>query len=192
MKLVIHPPVETDRLAKIIEAAAPMEVINAADESAAISAVRDADAFFGKITKPMLAQATKLRWVQAATVSLEHYIFPELVEHPCVLTNMRGLFSDVIADQVMGYVICFARNLHFYIRNQQSAKWAPHGGESARVNLASGPGVVNPIDRVHLHLGGMAMGIVGLGEIGREIAKRAAAFSMRIVAVDPQPQTVAG
>lgn len=192
MKLVIHPPVEPDRLSKITQAAAPMQVINAADQSAAIASIHDADAFFGKITQPMLAQANKLRWVQAATVSLEHYIFPELVNHACVLTNMRGLFSDVIADQVMGYVICFARNLHIYIRNQQSAKWAPHGGESARVNLASGPGVVNPIDRVHLHLSGMTMGIVGLGEIGREIAKRAAAFSMRIVAVDPQPQSVNG
>ena len=59
---------------------------------------------------------------------------------------MRGLFSDVIADQVMGYVICFARNLHLYVRNQESATWAPVGGEAARVDFAAGPGVVNPID----------------------------------------------
>ena len=38
----------------------------------------------------------------------EHYMFPELQAHPCVLTNLRGLFGDVIADQVMGYVLCFS------------------------------------------------------------------------------------
>src|SRR6478609_44996 len=107
MNLVIHPPVEPERLDRIAAAAGRLAVINA-----------DAAAFFGKITPRLLAVAPGLRWVQAPTASLEHYLFPELVAHSCVLTNMRGLFSDVIADQVMGYVICFARNFHHYIRNQ--------------------------------------------------------------------------
>ena len=185
MKLVIHPSVEQERLDNIRAAASPMEVGNADTETIAIAAMSDADAFFGKITPPMLAQAKNLRWVQSATASLEHYMFPELIAHPCVLTNMRGLFSDVIADQVMGYVICFARNLHFYIRNQLKAKWEPRGGEAARVSFSAGPGVVNPIDRVHMHLGDTTMGIVGFGAIGAEIARRASAFGMKIRAVDP-------
>ena len=95
-----------------------------------------ADAFLGKITPAMLARADRLRWVQTFTASLEHYMFPELVAHPCVLTNMRGLFGDVIADQVMGYVLCFARNLHTYIRQQVEHRYEPVGGESARVSIA--------------------------------------------------------
>jgi phosphoglycerate dehydrogenase-like enzyme len=124
--------------------------------------------------------------VQAPTASLEHYLFPELVAHPCLLTNMRGLFSDVIADQVMGYVVCFARNLHLYVLQAAAGKWAPVGGEAARVAFTSGPGVVNAIDRAHRHLAGATLGVVGLGAIGREVARRAAAFGMRVVAVDPQ------
>jgi phosphoglycerate dehydrogenase-like enzyme len=125
--------------------------------------------------------------VQAPTASLEHYIFPELAAHPCVLTNMRGLFSDVIADQVLGYVVCFARNLHVYVLQAAAGLWAPVGGEEARVAFASGPGAVNAIDRAHRHLAGATLGVVGLGSIGREVARRAAAFGMRVVAVDPQP-----
>jgi phosphoglycerate dehydrogenase-like enzyme len=98
---------------------------------------------------------------------------------------MRGLFSDVIADQVMGYVICFARNLHVYILQAAEGRWAPVGGEEARVGFASGPGSINAIDRAHRHLAGATLGVVGLGAIGREVARRAAAFGMRIVAVDP-------
>jgi phosphoglycerate dehydrogenase-like enzyme len=185
MKLVIHPAVEPERLSKIQAAATPMAVVNAATEADAVGAIGDADAFFGKITPALLAAARQLRWVQAPTVSLEHYVFPQLVEHPCVLTNMRGLFSDVIADHVLGYVICFARNFHRYIRNQPAARWQPVGGESARVTFTAGPGVVNDIDRAHPHLGDMTAGIVGLGHIGAEIARRALAFRMRVLAVDP-------
>src|SRR5262245_15795214 len=186
MKIVIHPPVDLDRLARLCQSAPVALFVNVASEVEVAREVADADAFLGKITPPVLASAKRLRWVQSFTASLEHYLFPALVEHPCVLTNMRGLFSDVIADQVMGYVICFARNLHTYIRNQLAAKWAPVGGEEARVSFAAGPGVVNPIDLAHKHLFDQTLGVVGLGAIGSEVARRAKAFGMRVVAVDPR------
>src|SRR5579883_738192 len=129
MKLVIHPPVDLERLRAIRAAAGPMQVVNAADEAEAVRALVDADAFFGKLTPAMRAAGRQLRWVQTPTVSLEHYLFPELVAHPCVLTNMRGLFSDVIADHVFGFILCFARNFHRYIRNQSAGRWEPAGGE---------------------------------------------------------------
>src|SRR5947207_2861926 len=100
MKLVIHPQVEAVRFEKIKAAAAPMEVINATSDDAALQAIVDADAFFGKLTPPLLAASRRLRWVQSPTASLEHYIFPALIEHPAVLTNMRGLYSDIIAEHV--------------------------------------------------------------------------------------------
>ncbi|MBY0524633.1 MAG: D-2-hydroxyacid dehydrogenase [Gemmataceae bacterium] len=185
MTLVIHPPVEAARLDKIVAAAGDLNVVNAAGEAEALAALPRSTAFFGKITPPLLAAAPNLRWVQSPTASLEHYVFPELVAHPCILTNMRGLFSDVIADQVMGYVICFARNIHRYIRQQMAARWQPVGGETERVSFATGPGVVNAIDRAHWHLGDCTLGIVGLGAIGSEVARRAGAFHMRVLAIDP-------
>ena len=172
MKLVIHPAVEAERLAKITEAAGPMSVANAQTPEEALAAISDADAFFGKMTPELLAASTKLRWVQSPTASLEHYLFPALIEHPCQITNMRGLFSDNIADQVFGYIICFARNLHRYIRFQMEARWEPIGGETERAGFATGPGVINAIDRSHMNLGDATLGVVGLGAIGAEIARR--------------------
>jgi phosphoglycerate dehydrogenase-like enzyme len=186
MKAIVHPPVDPARLDRLQAAAPGVRFVNAADGAEAAREVPDADAFLGKITPPVLAAAGRLRWVQSFTASLEHYLFPALVEHPCVLTNMRGLFSDVIADQVMGYVICFARNLHTYVRNQLDRRWAPVGGEDERVSFAAGPGEVNPIDRAHQHLADQTVGVVGLGAIGSEVARRAKAFGMRVVAADPR------
>jgi phosphoglycerate dehydrogenase-like enzyme len=185
MKLVIHPPVEPNRLDRIRAAAGDMRIVNAPGEAEAVRAIADADAFFGKITPDMLRAAQRLRWIQSPTASLEHYLFPELIAHPCVLTNMRGLYSDVIADQVFGYIICFARNFHRYLRNQLAGRWEPVGGESERATFAAGPGTVTAIDRAHLHLGDATLGIVGLGNIGAEIARRGLAFGMRVLAVDP-------
>jgi len=188
MKIVIHPPVEPERLAALRAAAPGATFVNASDSSAALAAIPGADAFLGKITPEILAKADRLRWVQTFTASLEHYIFPALVDHPCALTNMRGLFGDVIADQVMGYIVCFARNLHIYIRNQVQHRYEPLGGESGRVNNASGPGVINAMDRATIFLPGATLGIVGLGGIGGEIARRAMAFGMKVRAVDRFPE----
>jgi phosphoglycerate dehydrogenase-like enzyme len=102
---------------------------------------------------------------------------------------MRGLFGPVSAEHVFGFILCCAVNLHLYLRQQMEATWAPIGGESARSSFTAGPGVVSTMDRAHLQLSDCTLGIVGLGAIGREIAERAEAFKMHVVAVDPCPTT---
>lgn len=185
MSLLIHTAIDSARLEAIRTVAGGYPVVNAASEAEALAAIPDAEAFFGKITPALLARAQRLRWVQSATASLEHYVFPELVDHPCTLTNMRGLYSDVIAEHVFAYILAFSRNLHIYIRRQQQHRYEPVGGETERSNFASGPGVVSVIDRAHKHVTGATLGIVGLGGIGTEIATRARAFGMQVIAVDP-------
>jgi phosphoglycerate dehydrogenase-like enzyme len=183
-KLVIHPPVEPERLTKIVAAAGDLTVVNASSADEAVAAIADADAFFGKLTPPLLAAARRLRWVQSPTASLEHYIFPELVAHPCVLTNMRGLYGDVITDHVLGFITCFARNFHLYIRQQLEGRWQPIGGGPIEQPFTTGPAEVSPADRAHSRLADNVLGIVGLGYIGSEIARRGAACGMRVIAVD--------
>ena len=185
MKLVIHPAVEAERFEEIVAAAGDMRVVNAADSSMALQEIADADAFFGRMTPELLRAARQLRWVQSPTASLEHYMFPELTEHLCVLTNMRGLYSDVIADHVFCYILCFARNFHRYIRYQTQGRWQLVGGEAERDGFLVGPAVVTNRDRAHLHVSDRTLGVVGLGGIGSEVVRRGLAFGMRVVAVDP-------
>lgn len=193
MKLLIHPPVDDARLAKILEAAGSMEVVNATSDGQALGHIPDSDAFFGKMTPELLQVAGQLRWVQSPTASLEHYLFPELIEHQCMLSNMRGLFSDVIADHVMGFILCFARNFHQYIRNQQQGQWAPVGNEQMEEQpFLMGPCEVTPIDSSHIHLSDATIGVVGAGFIGQEVCRRAAAFGMRVIAVDPKYDEIPG
>ena len=103
---------------------------------------------------------------------------------------MRGLFSDVIADHVLGFVICLARNFHVYLRRQLQRTWEGVGGEAGRSDFVSGPfisgpGVASSIDHATVHLADCTLGIVGAGAIGREVGRRARAHDMRVLAVDP-------
>jgi phosphoglycerate dehydrogenase-like enzyme len=192
MKLLLYPTVDSRRFDLIREAAGEMTVVNARDEQTAATEITDADAFFGKITPELLSGAEKLQWVQSPTASLEHYLFDALVEHPCKLSNMRGLFSDVIADHVMGFVISFARNLHTYVRRQMEARWEPVGGESGRSTFAAGPHEVSNIDSAHRHLSDCTLGVVGVGKIGAEVCRRAHAFGMTVFGVDPLCREIPG
>lgn len=188
---LIHPAIDEGRLRQLAAAAPQLHFINATDAETAHREVAGASAFFGKMTPELLAPAEQLEWIQSPTASLEHYLFPELVAHPCQLSNMRGIFSDVIADHVLGLVLCFARQLHTYIRQQPSGVWRPVGVD-VHLDMSVGPGRVSGADRAHRRLADCRMGVVGAGGIGAEVCRRAAALGMPVDALDPQVRSIPG
>jgi phosphoglycerate dehydrogenase-like enzyme len=142
-----------------------VEVATSEDEG--IQKIADADAFFGTITPRLLDAARQLKWIQTPMAGLERYFFPALIEHPVIVTNMRGIYADMIPDHVLCYILCFARDMHTLIRRQIEHRWAPR-------------------DAKVVHLPDSTLGIVGLGGIGYGVAQRAAPHGMRIIAVDPR------
>ena len=192
MRLLIHPAIDEARLSQLQEAAPAIEIINANTSDEALEAMPSAAGFFGKLTPELLQAAERLQWAQSPTASLEHYLFPELIAHPCRLSNMRGLFSDVIADHVLGLMLSFARNLHLYRDQQRAGVWNPIGGEAARSSFTVGPGETSEVDRSHHRLADRSLGVVGLGGIGAELARRGAALGMSVCGVDPVAEAVSG
>jgi phosphoglycerate dehydrogenase-like enzyme len=185
MKLLIYPAVSPERLAGIRPAAAPMTVVQAENEEGAIAEIAYADALFGYLTPAMLKAARRLRWAQSPTASMEKYLYPELVAAPVIVTNMRGIFSDIIADHVLCFILCFAKNFHIYIRQQMRGKWRALGRAPDELPGYAGPGEVSSADRAAITLADSTLGIVGLGGIGIATAQRALALGMRVFAVDP-------
>jgi phosphoglycerate dehydrogenase-like enzyme len=186
MKILIYPAISDRRFALVQDAAASADVVQATDDADAERQIADADALFGKLTPTLLKAAKKLRWVQSPTASMEKFLFPELVASPVVVTNMRGIFSDVIADHVFGYILMFAKNFHLYLRQQLQRKWLMLGREEGELPGYGGPGEVHPSDRAAITLADCTLAVIGLGGIGAETARRGLAFGMRVLAVDPR------
>src|SRR5262245_19616644 len=116
---------------------------------------------------------------------MEKYLYPELVDSPVVVSNMRGIFSDVIADHVFGFILSFAKNFHLYMRQQMRGVWHMRGRDASELPGYGGPGEVHPSDREALTLADCTLGVIGLGGIGSETARRGLAFGMRVLGVDP-------
>ena len=181
--VLAYPPLGDRRAA--VEAAGPARVLDAATEEEAVLRVAEADALIGRVTPPILAAAAALRWVQCPTASLEHYVFPELCEHPATLTNAAGLFGDVVAEHVLGWMLSFNRNLHLYRDRQRSGEWSQAGGGSDPPEFLAGPAIATGVDRVHRRMAETRTLVVGFGSIGRAVAERVRLLGGAVEGVDP-------
>jgi len=136
--------------------------------------LHDADAVFGMLTPELLAATPRLQWLQApAAAPPPAFFFPELVDHPVVVTNLRGVYRDNLANHIMAFVLAFARALPRYGAAQAKAEWNR-----------------NLDDIGILDLGATTMLLIGAGEVGAATADRARAFGIRVIAVDSFPDRV--
>lgn len=174
MKFLIYPAISDDELAELQRVAGDTTLINAPDEATARTHIVDAEAMYGIITPDLLSRAQKLRWLQTPMAGLEKYMFPELTNSDITMSNMAGIYSDQIADQAIAYLLMFARGMHIYLRRQLAHQWQP--------------------DVPIVHLADQTLGVVGLGGIGSEVARRGRTLGMRVLATEaksrPKPDYV--
>jgi len=150
-----------------------LRVIVAENEAAAEQAIGQAEAAFGVMPAPLLAKAGRLRWLQSPQAAPPAgYYHAALVAHPVVVTNMREIFNDHIGAHIMAFVLAFARDFQTYIPQQLRREWNPRRMDSGVVHLPEATAL-----------------IVGVGGIGAEAARLAAAFGMRVIATDARRTT---
>ena len=107
-KFVFLPPqrdMSRGWAAAVADEVPELQVVVAEGDAEAKSEIADADAGFGTLTPDLLRVATGLRWLQAPAIAPPAgYYSPELIAHPVVVTNFRGIFNDHIAAHIMALV----------------------------------------------------------------------------------------
>ena len=121
----------------------------------------------GKLLESVFAMAPRVRWVHSRAAGLDGLLFPALVESPVPLTNGRGVFSESLGEFVIGAAVFFAKDFRRMLRSQEAGVWDQFD--------------IQPIE-------GATIGIVGYGDIGRAIARRAHAFGMKVLALRKRPE----
>lgn len=114
--------------------------------------------------------ARELRWIQALTAGVDFFPLNLIKERGIVLTCGRGIHKLYIAEYAIAAMINLARNMHLVFRNQIRGKW----------DRSIPQGEIN----------GKTAGILGLGSIGQEIARKAAFLGMRVIGVKNAPRAL--
>jgi len=141
----------------------------------AVEQARDADAVIGWCDARILAAGPRIRWIQFFYAGVENCVaVPAVRDRNLLLTNMQRVQSPVIAEHAIAMILALARGLDLGVAQQPAREWRPDA------ILGSG--------RLRV-LKGKTLLVAGLGGIGTEVARRAHALGMRVVATRASDRT---
>ncbi len=178
--MVVHHPFDlwnapawfAERLRKEFPA---LEIVHFERHEGVEKHLRDSEILFAFSLRPeQFRLAQKLRWIHAPTAAVHQLLFPELVASDVVLTNAHEVHGPVVAEHVMALILALAKKIPQAARMQQRRTW----GQDAVWNDGPRPREV----------AGATLGLIGLGSIGRTVARMAAALGMRVIAGREHPE----
>ena len=117
----------------------------------------------------MLQAFPNVRWLQLLNAGFEKVDLELLRRRRILFTNARSVYCSTIAEDVMAKILVLSRGYLRHFQDQQRRFW-PDDRQLPNGNL---------------DLAGRVLGILGAGAIGREIARRAAAFQLTVRGYDP-------
>jgi phosphoglycerate dehydrogenase-like enzyme len=135
-----------------------------------------ADILFTQSLRPeQFRVARNLRWIHSPAAAIHQFLFPELVNSDVILTNAREVHGPVVAEHVMALIFALAKRIPQSVRFQQKRIW---GQETLWRDHAA------PAE-----IAGATLGLVGLGSIGRNLARRASSMGMNVMCVRANPES---
>lgn len=127
-----------------------------------IGVIAGDDRFYRRVFE----SSPELRAISKWGVGTDGIDFAAASDHGVTVTNTPHAFDDEVADVALGYLVMLARQLHVIDREVREGRWAKPVGAS---------------------LGGRTLGVVGVGSIGRAMARRGQCAGMSVIASDPSP-----
>lgn len=168
--LVLEAPAE--RLAWLQEVAPGVELVGVASSAEAVAAASQVDAVIGSCNAE-LARPDRVRWVQTYNAGVERcLVAPVFERRGLLLTNMQRVAGPAMAEHVLAMMLAFARSLPAYYDVQRQQRWDRTPPDASPAFTLDGKTVL----------------VVGLGGIGTEVARRAAAFGMTVLATRATPR----
>jgi phosphoglycerate dehydrogenase-like enzyme len=157
-----------ERLRWLEAVAGDAELVPVRSVAEAEASLDGAHAVLGLCSPELIAAGRDLHWVQSYSAGVDQCVAtPALRERGMILTNAQGLYGPAIAEHTIGMMLMLARGLDVYHLRQAEGIWDR--------------GVDDYADSTW-ELAGRTLLVVGLGGIGTEIARRAHALGMNVIA----------
>lgn len=157
-----------------IEKMAHVVTADSDDADTLCALARDADLIltcYAEIPAPVIEASAKLKGIVKYGVGTNNIDVDCATRRGVMVVNCPDYGSDTVADHAFALMISLARKIPVLDRVMRDGAWA----------------WPTP-DRLGLDLAGKTMGIIGMGRIGRAMARRAAGFSMEIISTSPYEQ----
>ena len=152
-----------------------IEVVHRSSYEGARKDLQECEILFAFALRPeQFFLAQKLRWIHTPTAAVHQLLFPEFVDSDVILSNAREVHGPVVAELVIALMFALAKKIPQDVRLQQKHSW----GKSAIWNDGPRP----------REIAGATMGLIGVGGIGRTVARMASALGMRVIAVRESPE----
>jgi phosphoglycerate dehydrogenase-like enzyme len=166
-KKVVLMGADAARVAWLQEAAPGVTLVAAPSRADAVREAKDADAVIGECVPEVIAAGPRIRWVQRMYAGVERcVVIPAFAERGIVLTNMQKVAGSVMAEHVLAFMFGLTRGFASYVPAQAKGEWADEAVPESRM----------------WEVRGRTMLIAGLGGIGTEVARRAHALGMTVIA----------
>jgi phosphoglycerate dehydrogenase-like enzyme len=176
-KVICLYPFDAAMQAQLTAISADLDItFSGTDSQSGVDALADPDAegLLANFCPSDLARLPSLRWLALVGAGVEHLRKADPWARGITVTNGSGLHGTAIAEYTLSQMLFFSQNTAARERSQIEGAW-PAAWTDAWLALLGGS------------LRGKAITIVGYGSIGREIARLARAFGMRIFAVKADP-----
>jgi phosphoglycerate dehydrogenase-like enzyme len=144
--------------------AVPLSESQAIEEERTLDlALKQANVLFTPTSMPqdILRRAPNLRWVQTGGAGTEGLRGHPVLETDVIITTGSGIHGIPMAEFALTYMLHFAKGLPQLAQNKAEHRWQAHMAQE---------------------LYGKTLGVVGLGAIGKEVARLGRAFGMRVIA----------
>lgn len=129
----------------------------------------EAEVIYGlRFPENVIARAPKLKWIQTISAGVDK-LASEIMRSSVIVTNASGVYNTPVAEFVLQLMLMFAKRAPSYFQFKQKRQWKQLTSQV---------------------LCSQTVGIVGLGSIGREVARLAKAFGMRVVTTRRSAKTV--
>jgi phosphoglycerate dehydrogenase-like enzyme len=152
-----------------------LNIVHLPDYKRVDAEITDADIAITWSIKPeQIKAAKKLRWIHSPAVAVHTLIFPELIESDIQISNAREVSGPVVAEHVIALIFALAKKLPDAVHLQQNHEWGQQR-------------MWDELPRVR-EVAGATVGLIGLGSIGRAVAKSAKALGMRVIAAREHPE----
>lgn len=152
-----------------------VSVVNLPDYKHVDEQIVDAEIVIAWSIRPeQIAAAKRLRWIHSPAAAVHQLMFPELTNSDIVLTNAREVHGPVVAEHVIALIFALAKKIPGSVRLQEKHIW----GQQI---------LWDEVPRVR-EVAGATLGLIGLGSIGRAVAKSAKALGMKVIAVREHPE----